>query len=71
MLKGWGSLLKRIESNSIADKKIIANEIFKSENMFFGIVEDKKGNIWIGGGDGIYLYNGNTVSYFTGVLNRN
>ena len=24
-------MLKRIESNSIADKKIIANEIFKSE----------------------------------------
>jgi ligand-binding sensor domain-containing protein len=68
MLKGGGSVLKRIESKSMADKKSIATEIFKSDKMFFGIVEDKKGNIWIGGGDGIWLYNGKIVNYFTGVI---
>ncbi len=67
MLRGGGSVLKRMESKSLEDKKITTVEIFKSDKMFFCIVEDKKGNIWIGGGDGIWHYNGKTVSYFTGI----
>jgi ligand-binding sensor domain-containing protein len=70
MLRGGGSVLKRMESKSLEDEKIKTVEIFKSNNMFFGIVEDKKGNIWIGGGDGIWHYNGKTVSYFTGIVSN-
>lgn len=70
MLRGGGSVLKRIESKSMAEKKIMGVEVFKSNKMFFGIVEDQMGNIWIGGGDGIWLYNEKTVSYFTGILVR-
>jgi ligand-binding sensor domain-containing protein len=59
-----------MELKSLEDKKITTVEIFKSNKMFFGIVEDKKGNIWIGGGDGIWHYNGKTVSYFTGTVSK-
>jgi ligand-binding sensor domain-containing protein len=68
MLKGGGSTLKRIKTNSMIDKELVDTEIFKSEKMFFGIVEDENGTLWIGGGDGIWLYNGETVNYYTGIL---
>lgn len=66
MLNGGASTLKYIKGNTINNKDFDVTEVFKSEKMFFGVVEDKKGNIWIGGGDGIWLYNGKTVQYFTG-----
>lgn len=68
MLMGVGSTLKRVKANAIINEKIIATEVFKSEKMFFDVVEDKKGNKWIGGGDGIWLYNGESVKYYTGVF---
>lgn len=67
MLKGGASTLKRLETNSLIDQKSEVTEVFKSEKMFFGVVEDKKGNLLIGGGDGIWLYNGKTVEYYTGI----
>ena len=67
MLKGGASTLKLIEANSMLTGKFNINEVFKSERMFFGIREDRKGNIWIGGGDGIWQYNGEKVSYYTGI----
>lgn len=70
MLKGGTSTLKRIETSSLNDEELEIKEIFKAERMFFGVVEDKKGNIWIGGGDGIWLYNGRTVEYYTGILKK-
>lgn len=66
MLKGGASTLKRIDGNSIGNKEFDVMEVFKSTKMFFGILEDKKGNIWIGGGDGIWRYNGEIVEYYTG-----
>ena len=66
MLKGGGSALKWVESNSMINKEIVATEIFRSENMFFGVVEDREGNKWIGGGNGIWRYSGETVNYYTG-----
>jgi ligand-binding sensor domain-containing protein len=71
MLTGGGSTLKRIESDSMINKEFVVTEIFKSGKMFFGVVEDEKGNIWIGGGDGVWLYNGETVHYYTGILTNN
>lgn len=36
--------------------------------MFFGVVEDKERNLWIGGGDGIWKYKGEAIEYYTGIL---
>jgi len=68
MLKGGASTLKRIEESTMTKEEFDVTEVFKSEKMFFGIVEDNKGKIWIGGGDGIWMYNGETVDYYTGIL---
>lgn len=71
MLGGGGSALKRIESKSMADEKFMATEVFRSNKMFFGIAEDTNGNIWVGGDDGIWFYNGKKVSYYSGALGYN
>lgn len=68
MLKGGSSTLKRIEASSLIDEKLEITEVFKAERMFFGVVEDKEGNLWIGGGDGIWQYNGETIEYYTGII---
>ena len=67
MLKGGGSTLKRFETNPLIDSSSDPTELFKSDKMFFGIVEDKEGNIWVGGGDGIWRYRGASVEYYTGI----
>ena len=66
MLKGGGSTLKQIEEKAIYNKEFEVTEVFKSDRMFFGVIEDKNSNLWIGGGDGIWLYNGEIVKYYTG-----
>ncbi|MDF1697630.1 MAG: two-component regulator propeller domain-containing protein [Saprospiraceae bacterium] len=38
---------------------------FQGDGPFLGITEDKEGNIWFGGGDGLWRYYGKTVTYFT------
>jgi len=68
MLKGGSSTLKRIEGSSLIDEKLEITEVFKADRMFFGVVEDKEGNLWIGGGDGIWQYNGETIKYYTGII---
>ena len=30
----------------------------------FDVLEDKKGNIWVGSLNGVYRYDGNTLTYF-------
>ena len=42
-------------------------EVFKSDTMLFGIVEDNEGILWIGGSDGIWRYDESSVRYYTGV----
>lgn len=32
--------------------------------MIFGLLEDDKGNIWFGSVNGVYLYNGKTITGF-------
>ena len=70
MLKGGASTLKRMETSSSIDKKFEIIEVFKSDRMLFGVVEDKQGNLWIGGGDGLWKYNRETAKYYTGI-NKN
>lgn len=71
MLKGGASTLKIIKRSSIStNKEFDVKEVFKSDKMFFGIVEDEKGKIWIGGGDGIWMYDGEKVDYYTGIMKK-
>ena len=67
MLNGGGSSLhKFIQSDT--SEKLKTEKVFTSGNMFFGLVEDTKGSIWIGGGDGIWKYSNNAVTYYSGVI---
>lgn len=34
--------------------------------MIFGILADNKGDIWFGALDGVYRYDGNTITSFNG-----
>ena len=38
--------------------------IYIGGGMFFGLTEDKVGDIWVGKLDGVYRYDGKSVSYF-------
>jgi len=57
---GWA--LSRYEGKSLSDKKPTVTKI-TNKPMIFGILEDDKGNIWFGA-DGVYRYDGNTITDF-------
>lgn len=59
--------LSRFDEKSLLSEKPIATQVFKGLiGMYWGISEDKEGNIWVGGGDGVWRYDGKTVTYYTG-----
>ena len=45
------------------DEQGTATQINKEVGMYFGILEDKDGRIWVGTLDGVYFYDGITISY--------
>ena len=62
--------LSRYDEKSLSNNKPTVTEL-KSEyedhkGMIFGILEAYDGNIWFGALDGVYLYDGNTISNFKG-----
>jgi ligand-binding sensor domain-containing protein len=59
--KPW--TLSRYDEKSLYNEKPIATEI-TSKQMIFGILEDKTGHIWFGSGDGVYRYDGKTITDF-------
>ena len=66
----WGSgtvdgkwALFRFDEKSLANKKPTVIEIPESLNLF-GILEANDGSIWFGSFDGVYRYDGNTISDF-------
>ena len=62
--QGW--VLSRYDEKSLTNKKPIVTEINPNEGkMLFGILEANDGSIWFGA-DGVYRYNGNTVTDFKG-----
>lgn len=61
--KGQGWVLSRYDEKSLTGTKPTVTEI-ANQPMIFGILEDKKGNIWFGGVDGVYRYDGKTVTDF-------
>lgn len=58
---GWA--LSRYDAMTLTDKKPTVTEI-TDKPMLFGILEDNKGNIWFGAIDGVYRYDGKTVTGF-------
>lgn len=66
--RGW--VLSRYDGKSLADNRPTVTEI-TNKPMIFGILEDDKGNIWFGAFDGVYRYDGKTISGFKGAAGRN
>jgi hypothetical protein len=50
-------------------KKPTVTEIKSQSGMLFGILEDVKGNIWIGSGNSVYRYDGKTITDFKSKAN--
>ena len=59
--KTW--VLSRYDEKSLTDKKPTVTEI-TNKPMIFGILEDDKGRIWFGALDGVYRYDGKTITGF-------
>jgi ligand-binding sensor domain-containing protein len=65
--QGW--VLSRYDGKTLSDKKPTVAEII-NKPMIFGILEDDKGNIWFGGFDGVYRYDGKTITDFKSKVDR-
>lgn len=60
--RGW--VLSRYDEKSLSGKKPVVTEIIPREGkMLFGILEAQDGSIWFGA-DGVYRYDGKTVTDF-------
>jgi len=57
-------VLSRYNGKSLSNKKPTITEI--TNKGAFGILEDNKGSIWFGTGDGVYRYDGITITGFKG-----
>lgn len=55
--------LSRYDEKSLSDKKPSVTEI-TNKPMTFGILESNDGNIWFGALDGVYRFDGNTITDF-------
>ncbi|WP_316829045.1 two-component regulator propeller domain-containing protein [Pedobacter miscanthi] len=60
---GW--VLSYYDGKSLSNKKPVITEI-ANKPMVFGILEDDKGRIWFGASDGVYRYEGNSITSFKG-----
>jgi len=54
--KGWA--LSRYNENFLYNDKATVTELKTLDGMFFGILEDNDGNIWVGTLNGVYRYDG-------------
>jgi len=55
--------LSRYDGKSLSNKKPTVTEI-ANKPMIFGILENDKGSIWFGAVDGVYRYDGSTITDF-------
>lgn len=75
---GW--VLSRYDGKSLSNKKPTVTEIDTrgqgpngaklNKPMIFGILEDDKGNIWFGALDGVYRYDGKTITDFKSAVGQ-
>jgi ligand-binding sensor domain-containing protein len=61
--RAWA--LSRYDEKSLSNKRPTVTEI-TNKPMIFGILEDDKGSIWFGASDGVYRYDGSTITDFKG-----
>ncbi|MDN3671791.1 two-component regulator propeller domain-containing protein [Flavobacterium branchiarum] len=52
------------DGNSLSDKKPIVTEISTADNVLFGILEARNGDIWFGSMNGVHRYDGKTIKDF-------
>ncbi|WP_232065083.1 two-component regulator propeller domain-containing protein [Rhodocytophaga rosea] len=62
---GQGFLLSCYDTASLSDKKPTITQITQSLNLF-RILEARDGSIWFGALDGLYRYDGTTITDFKG-----
>jgi ligand-binding sensor domain-containing protein len=58
--------LSRYDQKSLYNKKPTVTEIMSGPPAFLGILEANDGSIWIGASDGVYRYDGKTITDFKG-----
>jgi len=59
--RAW--VLSRYDGKTLSDKKPTVTQL-TNKPMFFGILEAIDGSIWFGALDGVYRYDGNTITDF-------
>lgn len=55
--------LSRYDEKSLFNKKLTITEI-KSKEVILDMLEARDGSIWVGSGDGVYRYDGKTITDF-------
>jgi ligand-binding sensor domain-containing protein len=63
---GYGQVwsLSRYDQKSLYDKKPIVTEIMSGQTAFLGLLEADDGSIWFGSMNGVYRYDGKTITDF-------
>jgi ligand-binding sensor domain-containing protein len=56
--------LSRYDEKSLSDKKPTVKEIKPKHGMICGVLEANDGSIWFGASDGVYRYDGNSITGF-------
>ena len=59
-------VLSRYDEKSLSNQRPTVTEIKPEEGMIFGILEANDGSIWFGASDGVYRYDGSTITDFKG-----
>jgi len=60
-----GSVLSLFSKESLNLTNPKATEVFVGKGMFFGISEDKEGNIWVGTLQGVFNYDGKSIKFYS------
>ncbi len=60
--RNW--LLSRYNENTLSNEQTEPDIIKKQDGQIFGILEDTNGNIWFGGENGVYRYDGKLFTNF-------
>jgi ligand-binding sensor domain-containing protein len=59
-------VLSRYDQKSLFNKSPTVTEINPKHGMICGILEANDGSIWFGASDGVYRYDGKTITDFKG-----
>jgi len=57
-------ILSYYDGYSLLNGELVLVEVFRDNNMFFRVIEDKMGNIWVGTLRGVFRYDGKNIHFF-------